>query len=190
MSHKYVQGLHALTIAPSDKYQYFRSPLRMIRCKEYMHKKLSYLHEVHGMEYYFHMEISEPLDNDNGCIGPRVHAHGFIHLANKKQIKSFLLTGWTHLADDCKIMIKPIDDTAGWSDYITKQCDMVNESPLTNFVDGKLTSYLEGKAEPDSTALLDPEDRGKRGGKKKPKVSSTLAKKKPKASSSCTSTNK
>lgn len=144
---KYTPGLYCITLNPSDKQQYFRSPLRLQRFKEYIKAKLLVLKAIHEIDYFFRIELSEPLDNATCERGPRLHVHGFIYLENPKQVRSFLLTGWSSLAEDANIKIKRCTDSSGWAKYCEKQRDIMECGPITNW-DGTDKAFLEGREIP------------------------------------------
>lgn len=107
---------YAITIAPDNNKQFYRSPQRLTKFRTYMYELLLPLTCL----YKFHIEISEPIGDISGQ-GPRLHAHGIITFRKKKEISEFLVMGLPLLLTNNLINISVINDKDIWNNYMNKQ---------------------------------------------------------------------
>lgn len=113
---------YAVTINPSDEYQYYGYKDRYQRWREYMSLMLEPLTKLQIM-YQIHAEISEPRLNSvaTNKKGPRLHCHGTVVFTRRNGIRDFLLDILPKWAKHSMIDIDTIDDIGIWQDYCEKQ---------------------------------------------------------------------
>lgn len=102
---------YALTINPSDKFQYFANPHRISLCiKDIKETILFYKYIL----FELYMEISPK---------GRIHWHGRIGFDSQYDVTMFYIFAVHGLLTKSTVVIKDIDDNDKWTEYITKQKD-------------------------------------------------------------------
>ena len=125
---------YAITIQPDDKHQYFRSPTRMDKFKNYINEFLLSLPTV-KIDYYFVIELSEPIGTVTSQ-GPRLHAHGVIYMNSNHSVYKFLLDIMPIWLTSARLEISKLNDVSYWVNYIHKQQHIFKKTkPLSNYVD-------------------------------------------------------
>ena len=113
---------YAVTVNPSDEYQYYGYKDRYHRWRELMALTFESLTPKQIM-YEFHAEISEPRQ---ACIathkkGPRLHCHGTVIFTKRNGLRDFLTEILPKWAKYSMVDIDTIDDIEIWQEYCEKQ---------------------------------------------------------------------
>lgn len=111
---------YAITIAPTDKYQFAGKELRMTRFKNFINEQLM-VWTKYKIQYHFNMELSEPKLIKSNSIGPRLHLHGMIRFKCRMAVLKFLTNVLYDVSRFAQIDIDSINDMGVWYNYITKQ---------------------------------------------------------------------
>lgn len=113
---------YAVTINPSDAYQYYGYKDRYQRWREYMSLILEPLTKLQIM-YEFHAEISEPTlaSVATNKKGPRLHVHGTVIFTRRNGLRDFLMDTLPNWAKTAMIDIDTIEDMNIWQEYCEKQ---------------------------------------------------------------------
>ena len=121
---------YALTICPSDKYQFYNRQDRYTKFHNFWYEQL-----LCYKKYELFIEISHPHDVlKQGYAGPRLHLHGTIEFKTKSELATFLLYGITNLLKISRIEIDTISDKRIWQDYCMKQTIFKNNYFKLKFV--------------------------------------------------------
>jgi hypothetical protein len=104
---------YALTIAPDDMHQYFKSNDRPDRFKQYWKQILKKLETSSTVVAY--MEPSHPKNNNLS----RLHFHCFIKFS-PTGVAKWYMHHYNKLADVSQVCLKPIDSMTKWKNYCTK----------------------------------------------------------------------
>lgn len=121
-------GVYALTVNPSDDFQYFTPPnkthevnQRFNNFKKHFQRLIDRIFEY--LDVVLVVEISEPVTGKAkpGKARPRLHAHGLIHFKDVSDIRDFLLNTCIELTTSCSFSIKQIKDMSKWHAYCHKQ---------------------------------------------------------------------
>lgn len=140
---------YAITIAPKDKYQFFTKADRESKFKNLFNEIILRYPKL-KIEYYFALELSEPVMVRYPCTGPRLHLHGILKFTTRKGLKEWLLIESLKLYDFGILEIKPVIDMDDWLSYCNKQQDIMNYIYMSNL---ELYPPLDGpkgdKQEPD-----------------------------------------
>ncbi len=127
----------AITIAPDDSLQYFNVQGRYAKFYEKYQHIFSKLPRT--INYWFRIELSEPIGKTINTHGPRLHLHGIMHLKNKTSVFSFLCSVMPMLLKDAILSIshiKNIKQFDGCVGYMRIQEPyMPKQSEFTNFLD-------------------------------------------------------
>jgi len=121
---------YALSINPSDKYQYFSTPKRYRKVHSHLYN------ELQGLTCYYklYIEISEPNQQLFPPFqGARIHAHGYIVFRTRKELGKFLEHDLTRLLKTHTLKITTIENTDLWLKYCQKQ-HIYKDNILTNYI--------------------------------------------------------
>lgn len=121
---------YAITINPSDTYQYFSSHDRI---KEFTDFWQVYINTM-ACEIKLCLEVSK--------MG-RLHWHGIIKFHTQKNINTFYVSNIHALSLRCMHIIKPIASKADWDVYISKSKHMFDISISTTDANIKRLSMVE-----------------------------------------------
>lgn len=127
----YEKGVYAITINPSDPYQFNGSADRLIKFRKAVHDKLCIMTPF-GIEYFLYVELSEPSYTNAHMSFPRLHMHGFIRFKCNKAVKMWLLQYYYHMQSWANLCIKRCTDIGKWIEYCTKQRDIMGDEIITN----------------------------------------------------------
>lgn len=134
----------AITIAPEDSVQYFNIQGRYTKFYEKYQNIFSKLPRT--INYWFRIELSEPIGKTINTHGPRLHLHGIMHLKNKAAVFSFLCSVMPMFLKNAILSISHIKNMPqfdGCTKYMLKQKQYLpKQSEFTNFL------------EPDNFAML------------------------------------
>lgn len=156
---------YAVTLNPSDEYQYFGYKERFQRWREYMSATLEPLNNFR-IWYEFHAEISEPKLASVACHkkGPRLHVHGTVIFTKRSGLRDFLIDLLPKWAKTNMVDIDTISNADIWQEYCEKQklihkvfsncCH--EENTLYEFYQKRLRSRC--KVEPPRTEILASEE--------------------------------
>ncbi len=123
---------YAVTITPSDTYQFNKKVDRLTKFINIMNEKFIHYPSI-GIHYKFYIELSEPGEVYESK-GPRLHLHGWVEFKSHRAIKQWLLYEIYNISVYAHFKIGPITDMTIWDKYCTKQQHIIKESPLSNFV--------------------------------------------------------
>lgn len=101
------------SVADADRLQ------RFVRAWNNLLTELS----ISNIEYYLHMEASEPYKGTESATAQfsRLHWHGYIRFPNVESLRWFHLYGASLLTHSSTFCIKPITDPDMWYGYVHKQ---------------------------------------------------------------------
>jgi len=117
-----LKGDYAVTINPSDKYQYFGKDGRLDAFMRYWALFFSHFHNI---GYSLQVELSEPVTgSEKGEQLPRLHFHGVFRFCDNASIRDFLLEYAVSLSKTARYSIKPLDDPTKWDTYCHKQAHL------------------------------------------------------------------
>lgn len=125
----YKKGTYAITINPTDKYQYYGKHDRLEKFKTFINEQLVH-YPQYGIHYKLWIELSEP--KNKTVNGPRLHLHGIITFHSKKSVKHFLLNEIYKITRYAVYDIDTIENMETWITYCTKQQHIIDEPPITN----------------------------------------------------------
>lgn len=113
-----INTLYAITINPTDSYQFFGQRNRLAQSRSYFQLLTTSFPGI----LHLWIEYSEPRGmHTAGYNGPRLHAHGWFTFTNKKQIGKFLEHGYYLLLRSNAVDIDTINDMDSWLKYCKKQ---------------------------------------------------------------------
>ncbi|WP_445772344.1 hypothetical protein [Rheinheimera sp.] len=121
-------GVYAITINPSDLYQFFTEVQNTHGANKRLAKFTASYDELmkkvfKGYDTVHVIEISEPITGKCGDpknARPRLHSHGLIYFKNLECILHFLLNVAPELAAFCSYSVKRITDMDKWETYCHK----------------------------------------------------------------------
>lgn len=125
-------NLLSVTIQPDDKMQHFNDPKRYQQFMNYYETKLNRLFESQIFQFYFRIELSEPIGSV--VSGPRYHLHGLLHLGTNLAVFKWLSDIMPDLLIHARLEIHHIDSQSkldGWNEYIHKQKDVM---PINSYI--------------------------------------------------------
>ncbi len=108
---------YAITIMPSDKYQFLGKPARYIKFRSFIHEYFLGL----PFDYSLTIEISEPRGMKlKGFAGPRLHLHGTFTFNTNKALASFLCDSYYFICRIGNMDIDSINSPETWYKYCHK----------------------------------------------------------------------
>lgn len=134
----------AITISPDDHRQYYYNKRRYELFVEYYRTRLFDTLNSSLYDWYFTIELSEPIGKNISTKGPRLHLHGILKLKKRLAVHKFLLELFPLMLLDSNMTIKHIksyDACETWFKYISKQrkyMPMYNYTNFTTTVNSKL----------------------------------------------------
>lgn len=134
---------YAITIAPSDKYQWFGDPDRLLKQRNMVYEKML-LYTKLKIDFTLYSELSEPHEGKYGSEGPRGHFHGVIRFKSHRGLKCWLLTEFHKLLQMGIVDIDTISCMDTWLKYCKKQQTIIQLEPISN----SIKPNEEGGAEP------------------------------------------
>lgn len=144
---KYKDGhWYSLTIKPDDKFQCtsdITAYARILTFYQLYSAKMERLFPAKHFEYYFRIEISEPIGRDV-CTPPRLHLHGKVFIKDRFGVLHWLLMAVPDLLIHARLQIGVLEDHTKWDNYIHKQSRFIPKdySTITNTV--KVEDPLRG----------------------------------------------
>jgi len=131
----------SFNINPADKRQWFGHSDRFHKFHAHYTELLSTLFDMAeaDYDYWFRIELSEPISTIVCSEGSRLHLHGFLKFKTKVSVYKFLLTYQNALLTLASVKIKHIksqDQLDGWIKYCTKQIHYLpKQAYFTNTLD-------------------------------------------------------
>lgn len=142
---KYREGdILAVSINPDDKLQCYLNKDRYNSFREYYSKKFDRLDNPTMYDYWFRIELSEPIGTVTG-EGPRLHLHGIVILKTKMAVFNWLYLVMPDLLQHARMEIHHCqpEGIEGWIRYCNKQKDYIPKS-----------GYLSNHDSPDGEEIL------------------------------------
>lgn len=126
LQNSYNKGdLLSVTIQPDDKLQGFNTPKRYQDFLGFYHTKLNRILEDNKLfQFYFRLELSEPIGSVQPDHGPRLHLHGFVELLTNYAVFKWLCDVMPDLLTHARLEvhhIKSAEMAQGWHEYIHAQ---------------------------------------------------------------------
>lgn len=109
-----IKTKYAITINPSDDYQYWNKEDRVNLFKTYWQNSINKM----SAEIHMILEISKT---------GRLHWHGYITFHTKQNILDFYVDYMHDLMSRSMVLIKNIEDEEGWEAYLTKCKHLIDE---------------------------------------------------------------
>jgi len=132
---------YELTIAPDDGIQYInRKTDRLKYFVSAMYWLTDYL-IPQGIDYELHLEISQPIDIQQGRCG-RLHYHGYITLS-EDQLYDYYIDWSRDFSQIGRIRLTAIKDEEKYSEYIIKQRAPMEKQCLKQKVPYKLYNNMD-----------------------------------------------
>lgn len=128
-----------VTFAPDDTFQGFRSLGRITSYRKKMMDLLE-VYDEQEVKYLLYSEISCPIGEMSSSAnyqGPRWHCHGVMILKNERQIKRWLNRILPVLLYNGRVEVRTCLDIETWKDYCTKDQDISDILPFSNYEDAE-----------------------------------------------------
>lgn len=114
---------YAVTIAPDDTKQSFYAVHRMKNVYNHykdVFDKIEHLYTklTKHIDWWFRMELSEPIGHEIASKGPRAHFHGVIHLKDKVGVYIWLCDLMPLLLTDARLSVKTIPTNIAYNEWI------------------------------------------------------------------------
>lgn len=135
----------AITISPDDHLQYYYNKRRYELFVEYYNKRIFNTLKATLYDWYFSVELSEPIGKNINTKGPRLHLHGILKLKKRLSVFKYLLEVFPQMLIDSNMTIKHIkssDACKSWFNYIEKQEKYMPQYNFTNFTNREFIQQL------------------------------------------------
>lgn len=144
LQNSYNKGdLLSITIQPDDKLQGFHAPKRYQDFLGFYHTKLNRIFEDSKLfQFYFRLELSEPIGSVQPDHGPRLHLHGFVELLSNLSVFKWLCDIMPDLLVHARLEIHHVKTAAmaqGWHEYIHAQQSTMPVGAVVSNVDTTLS---------------------------------------------------